>query len=44
MEDVRHSRFAGAPTVIVAWGMSEPANKAFAGMEPLLFTCSGFGI
>jgi len=34
MEDVRHSRFAGAPTVIVAWGMSEPANKAFAGMEP----------
>jgi len=36
MEDVRHPRFTGAPAVIVAWGMSEPANKAFAGMEPRL--------
>jgi hypothetical protein len=36
MEDVRHPRFTGAPLVIVARVMSEPANKAFAGMERLL--------
>jgi hypothetical protein len=36
MEDVRHPRYIGAPAVIVARVMSEPANKTFTGMEPLL--------
>jgi hypothetical protein len=35
MEDVRHPHYTGAPALIVARGMSEPANKTFAGMEPL---------
>jgi len=36
MEDVGHARFAGAPAVIVARGMSEPANGMLAGVETFL--------
>ncbi|WP_165101011.1 MULTISPECIES: hypothetical protein [unclassified Caballeronia] len=35
MEDVTQPHFTDALAVIVAWGMSEAANKAFVGMELL---------
>jgi len=36
MEDVGRPRFTGAQAVIVARAMSEPANKASAGMKPFM--------